>query len=94
MRGPIVDIVLLLLLILFFGKQQKSRAEKYYRLWFAGWITILLSYAVWEPTLKMPVLLRLQEVVRYDLILVGALLFQISFLAARKRSWRSTRWTF
>jgi diguanylate cyclase (GGDEF)-like protein/PAS domain S-box-containing protein len=87
MRGPIVDIVLLLLLILFFGKQQKSRAEKYYRLWFAGWITILLSYAVWEPTLKMPVLLRLQEVVCYDLILVGALLFQISFLAARKRTW-------
>jgi diguanylate cyclase (GGDEF)-like protein/PAS domain S-box-containing protein len=88
MRGPVVDIVLLSLLILFFGMQQHKRAQKYYRLWFSGWILILLSYAVWEPPVTAPLLVHAQEVGRFDLVLAGALLFMISFLADREPLWR------
>jgi len=84
MRGPVVDIVVLSLLILFFGIQQNSRPQKYYRLWFVGWIFILLSYAVWAPIVRSQVLERVQGVARYDLILAGTLAFLLSFLAARE----------
>jgi len=88
MRGPVVDIVVLSLLILFFGTQQYSRPQKYYRLWFIGWIFILLSYAVWAPVLTAAPMEHLQEVVRYDLVLAGTLAFLLSFLAAREGLWR------
>lgn len=87
MRGPVVDIVMLALLILFFGRQQNSRPQKYYRMWFVGWVFILLSYAVWEPVVTAPMVLRLQDVIRYDLVLAGSLSFLVSFLATRERLW-------
>jgi diguanylate cyclase (GGDEF)-like protein/PAS domain S-box-containing protein len=91
MQGPVVDIVLLSLLILFFGRQQHSRPQKYYRLWFMGWISILLSYAVWEPRVASPMLTRVQNVTRYDLALLGLLCFLMSFLASRERLWAVVR---
>lgn len=80
MRGPAVDLGLLSLMILFFGVQQRKRPQLYFRFWFVGWIFVALSYFVWEPILR-PGLLATQEVVRFDLLLVGVLAFLLSFLA-------------
>ena len=85
MQGPIVDIVLLLLLILFFGLQQRSRSQQIYRYWFAGWTSIVLSYALWELKLTAPLLVSFQEALRYDLSLAGLLIFLLSFVIDEKR---------
>jgi diguanylate cyclase (GGDEF)-like protein/PAS domain S-box-containing protein len=85
MQGPIVDIALLLLLICFFGLQQRSRPQRMYRYWLAGWSLVVLSYALWEWKLTLPLAVSLQDAGRYDLSLLGLLLFMVSFVLNEQR---------
>lgn len=80
MHGSLVDIALLVILVLFFGRQQSQRPETYYRLWFAGWIFTLASYAVWLVPISVPLYQQLQGAVRIDFTLIGMLFFLISFV--------------
>jgi diguanylate cyclase (GGDEF)-like protein/PAS domain S-box-containing protein len=89
LHGPIVDIALLVILVLFFGRQQSQRPETYYRLWFAGWLFVLSSYAARMVPVTRPLFLKLQEAIRLDLILAGALLFLVSFVITEKKLWRA-----
>jgi diguanylate cyclase (GGDEF)-like protein/PAS domain S-box-containing protein len=81
MQGPIVDLVLLMLLILFFGLQQRRRPQIYFRFWFAGWIFVFLSYAVWTVHGSLSTALPLQNAVCFDFLLLGVLTFLMSLVA-------------
>jgi diguanylate cyclase (GGDEF)-like protein/PAS domain S-box-containing protein len=81
MQGPVVDLVLLLLLILFFGLLQRSRPQKYFRFWFAGWIFVFLGYAVWAVKSVRPGLVGLQNVACFNFMLLGVLTFMIAQVA-------------
>jgi diguanylate cyclase (GGDEF)-like protein/PAS domain S-box-containing protein len=88
-QGPVIDIVLLLLLILFLGSQLGERPKRVYRFWFAGWVFILLSYVVWAFKLTRPVWVAIQDSIRFDFLLLGLLLFMMSFLASAKGLWKT-----
>jgi diguanylate cyclase (GGDEF)-like protein/PAS domain S-box-containing protein len=81
MQGPFVDIFLLLLLILFFGLQQRSRPQLYFRFWFAGWLLVLASYGVWEFSPAVGLGIRIENALRYDLLVLSGIAFTMSFLA-------------
>jgi diguanylate cyclase (GGDEF)-like protein/PAS domain S-box-containing protein len=82
---PIVDVTLLFMLVLFFGRQQSQRPETYYRWWFAGWLLVLSSYAVRMVPVTRPLYVNLQEAIRSDLVLIGALTFLVSFVITEER---------
>jgi diguanylate cyclase (GGDEF)-like protein/PAS domain S-box-containing protein len=81
MQGPVVDLVLLMLLTLFFGLQQRRRPQIYFRFWFAGWIFVFLSYVVWAVQGVPATLVRLQNAVCFDFLLMGVLTFLMSMVA-------------
>jgi diguanylate cyclase (GGDEF)-like protein/PAS domain S-box-containing protein len=81
MQGPIVDLVLLMLLILFFGTQQRRRPQIYFRFWFLGWIFVFLSYVAWAVRGVPATLVRLQNAVCFDFLLMGVLTFLMSLMA-------------
>ena len=81
MQGPVVDLVLLLLLILYFGLQQWRRPQLYFRFWFAGWIFVFLSYVVWAVQAVPAEMVRLQNAVCFDFLLLGVLTFVMSLVA-------------
>ena len=85
MRGPAIDLVLLTLLVLFIGIQQHGRPQARNRVWLLGWVFIYLSYVVWEFTLPQPLLDRMRDAFRFDLLLLGQLAFVISFVATAAR---------
>jgi diguanylate cyclase (GGDEF)-like protein/PAS domain S-box-containing protein len=85
MRGPAVDVVLLLLLVLFFGLQQRRRPELHYRFWFVGWIFVSLSVLAWEMPFVRSAEIRVQDVIRLDLLLAGTITFGMSFMVTRER---------
>jgi diguanylate cyclase (GGDEF)-like protein/PAS domain S-box-containing protein len=78
----IADIIPLALLVMFFGIQQRGRRQLYYRFWFAGWICVLISYALWALANHGIALRGLVETARLDLLLVASLLFMTSFLTS------------
>lgn len=80
MQGPVVDLVLLMLLILFFGTQQRRRPQIYFRFWFAGWIFIFLSYVVWALQGGPEALVRLQNAVCFDFLVLGLMTFLMSLV--------------
>ena len=80
MQGPIVDLVLLILLILFFGVQQRRRPQIYFRFWFVGWIFVFMSYVAWAVQGVPPSLVRVQNAVCFDFLLLGVLTFTLSLL--------------
>jgi diguanylate cyclase (GGDEF)-like protein/PAS domain S-box-containing protein len=92
LTSMISKTLLLLLLVVFFWTQQRRRPQIYYRYWCAGWIGVLLSYGVWLLPLSRPGPLPLQEALRFDLLLLGALAFVKSFLAST-RTIRQTVWS-
>lgn len=81
MQGPVVDLVLLLLLILYFGLQQWRRPQVYFRFWFSGWIFVFLSYVVWAVRTVPAPMVRLQNAVCFDFLLLGVLAFVMSLVA-------------
>jgi len=85
MQGPAIDLVLLTLLVLFIGIQQHGRPQARNRVWLLGWVFIYLSYVVWEFTLPQPLLDRMRDAFRFDLLLLGQLAFVISFVATAAR---------
>jgi diguanylate cyclase (GGDEF)-like protein/PAS domain S-box-containing protein len=82
---PTVDIALLLILVLFFGRVQSQRPESYYRLWFVGWVFVLMSYAVWMVRASRTVYQHVQDALRLDLMLIGTLLFLVSFVITQEK---------
>jgi diguanylate cyclase (GGDEF)-like protein/PAS domain S-box-containing protein len=85
MQGPVVDILLLLLLILFFGSQQRLRPQVYFRFWFVGWLLVVASYAIWEFGPSAGVSLTVENMLRYDLLVLAGVCFTMSFLATADR---------
>ncbi|MGA7155859.1 MAG: diguanylate cyclase [Acidobacteriaceae bacterium] len=81
MQGPVVDLVLLMLLILYFGLQQWRRPQLYFRFWFAGWIFVFLSYVVWAVEVVPAQMVRIQNAVCFDFLLMGVLTFVMSLVA-------------
>ena len=82
MQGPVVDLVLLMLLVLFFGLQQRRRPQIYFRFWFAGWILVFFSYVVWTVQDVPEPLVRVQNAVCFDFLLLGVLTFIVSLVAS------------
>lgn len=82
MQGPVVDLVLLMLLVLFFGLQQRRRPQVYFRFWFAGWILVFFSYVVWAVQDVPEALVRVQNAVCFDFLLLGVLTFIVSLVAS------------
>ncbi len=85
MQGPVFDILLLLLLILFFGLHQRSRPQLYFRFWFAGWLLVLGSYVVWEFAPAAGMSNAVENVLRYDLLVLSGIAFTMSFLVTAGR---------
>ncbi len=81
MQGPIVDLVLLMLLVLFFGMEQRRRPQIYFRFWFVGWIFVFLSYVVWAVQGAPATVLRVQNAVCFDFLLLGLLTFLMAPVA-------------
>jgi diguanylate cyclase (GGDEF)-like protein/PAS domain S-box-containing protein len=81
LQRSITDIIPLALLVIFFGIQQRGRQQVYYRFWFAGWVSVLLSYVLWSTENSGITLYGLVEIARLDLLLLASLLFMTSFLA-------------
>ncbi len=84
MQGPVVDLVLLMLLVLFFGLQQRRRPQVYFRFWFAGWILVFFSYVVWAVQDVPEALVRVQNAVCFDFLLLGVLTFIVSLVASEQ----------
>jgi diguanylate cyclase (GGDEF)-like protein/PAS domain S-box-containing protein len=85
MQGPVVDILVMLLLILFFGLHQRSRPELYFRFWFAGWLLVLASYVVWEFSPAAGLDYRIENSIRYDLMVLAGIAFSMSLLVTADR---------
>lgn len=81
MRGNLFDLLLLPVLVIFFGVLQASRPQRRFRLWLAGWISILASFLIWLPQSHQLVASPLLESLRLILLFVGGLLFVFSFAA-------------
>ncbi len=84
MQGPIVDLVLLMLLVLFFGLQQRRRPQVYFRFWFAGWILVFFSYVVWAVQDVPETLVRVQNAICFNFLLLGVLTFIVSLVASEQ----------
>jgi len=80
MQLQIIELIQMALLIAFFWLQQRRSGERTYRLWCLGWLCVLASYVVWmlKPAGVLP--RQMQFAVRYDLSLLGALVFLMSLL--------------
>ena len=87
MRESILELVLLSVPLVFFGVLQASRPMRQYRLWLAGWVLVVLSIALWAWEVESPEWGLLQECLRFDLLICGALAFLISF-APQNISWK------
>jgi diguanylate cyclase (GGDEF)-like protein/PAS domain S-box-containing protein len=85
MSGRLIGIVPLILLIAFFGIQQHGRKKLYYRLWFVGWVVVFFSYVVWQLQPATPVWWQVVTAARFDLVLLAALTFLVSFLRPSRR---------
>jgi len=85
LEGPLVDIVLLGLLVTFFGIQQRSRPQLYFRLWFAGWILVLVSFLAWELRLVTPLFVSIRHMIKLDSLYIGGLAFLLSFVIRQGR---------
>jgi len=83
MREPITDLVLLALLVLFFGVQQRNRPERHFRIWLAGWSSILASVALWEWGRQHAPLSTALDCLRLDFLIFGGLAFVFSFVTLR-----------
>jgi diguanylate cyclase (GGDEF)-like protein/PAS domain S-box-containing protein len=80
LEGPLADIVLLALLVAFFGIQQRSRPQRYFRFWFAGWILVLCSFLVWSFRALAPHTSHLRSALRSEVLFLGGLAFFLSFV--------------
>lgn len=89
MQGKLVDLVLLSFLVLFFGLQQRRRHQLYFRLWFAGWIFVFLSVAVWDIRLLSPRFETFRELCRLDMLFLGGCAFALSFVVKLDRNLRT-----
>jgi diguanylate cyclase (GGDEF)-like protein/PAS domain S-box-containing protein len=85
MQGPAVDIVILLLIMLFFGMQQRRRPELFFRFWLAGWVMISLGMMVGAVPLTPTHALRWDNVMRTNRMMLGGMVFLLSFIATRER---------
>jgi diguanylate cyclase (GGDEF)-like protein/PAS domain S-box-containing protein len=92
MNGRLSEIVPLVLLIAFFGIQQRGRKQLYYRFWFVGWLLVFFSYAVWELRPVSPVWFEALNALRFDLILLAALTFMVSFLRPNRQMRKVLLW--
>jgi diguanylate cyclase (GGDEF)-like protein/PAS domain S-box-containing protein len=92
MRGPINDLVSLLFLIVFFSFFQRHRHQLYFRLWCIGWGFVFGSVIAWEPPLEQVAWVQVQDVVRYEFLLFGGLVFLASFVRTRGSVGRALGW--
>ncbi len=89
MEGPLVDIVLLGLLVIFFGIQQRSRPQLYFRLWFAGWIFVFVSFLLWEFRISSPQLASFRELLRIDSLFLGGMAFLLSLIVRERQLFKA-----
>ncbi len=85
MSSSAVDVFLLLLLIVFFGIQQRSRPELFFRFWFAGWVSVLLSFVACLAPSFSPAGSSWKDALCSILIVLAAAAFLLSFIVTRER---------
>jgi diguanylate cyclase (GGDEF)-like protein/PAS domain S-box-containing protein len=80
MQGHTVDVVRLGLLVLFLWAQQRRHPHRYLRFWMVGWVSVFVSYVLWDLQGVATRWLELQDALGFDFMLLGVLIFVFSLL--------------
>ena len=80
MQANLFDLALLFCLILFFGILQSHRPQRGYRMWLCAWIMVMCSLLIYMPKDVKAGWLLVQECSRVDFLLVGGVVFLLSFV--------------
>ncbi|WP_169315268.1 putative bifunctional diguanylate cyclase/phosphodiesterase [Terriglobus roseus] len=80
MEANLFDLALLSVLILFFGILQSHRSQREYRMWLVAWIVVMASMLVYSPALRSTGWQMVTECMRVDLLVLGGLVFLLSFV--------------